>query len=95
MIIGKVVGSAVSTVKDERLRGYKFLIMQPLNGLGQLEDQIITGVSEINAGQGDYVLIVEGSQAQNALNQPLPVDCVVIGILDRIEIKGKEVADMS
>lgn len=81
MILGKVIGTVVSTRKNDKLRGSKFSIVKPLELQGQ--QQMMVAVDNIGAGIGEIVLIVVGSAARIAINNlDAPVDAAVIGIVD-------------
>ena len=88
MLIGKVNGNLVSTKKDERLTGCRFLICDICtkdgNNLTLTGHQLVV-VDAIGAGRGEIVLISCGSSARRALNKPdLPVDATIIGIVDDV-----------
>lgn len=82
MIIGKVTGSVVSTRKNEKLVGSKFMIVEFLNKFGS-DAKSIVAVDNIGAGIGEYVLVVTGSAARKILNaENSPVDAAIVGIID-------------
>lgn len=87
MLMGKVVGSVWATRKEGRITGLKLLIVQPLDHKREPYGNIIIAGDQIGAGVGELVVVVEGSSARTAiLEQELPVDAVVIGIIDNIEL---------
>ena len=78
MIIGKVTGSVVSTRKNERLIGSKFMIVEPKDG-----GDAIVAVDDIGAGIGEYVLVAQGSAARIGCGvETAPVDAAIVGIID-------------
>lgn len=82
MIIGKVVGSVVSTRKCENLTGSKFMIVEPVPCL-KIENRIVA-VDRVGAGIGEYVLVTTGSAAR--VDAPtVPVDAAIVGIIDEGE----------
>ena len=82
MIIGKVIGTAVSTRKNEMLIGSKFMLVQHLEN-GNLVEKYIVAVDSVGAGIGETVLIALGSAARLALdNREAPVDATIVGIVD-------------
>lgn len=82
MILAQVKGSIVSTSKNEKLIGYKFMIVQPIEN-NKLIDSEFIAVDGIGAGIGERVLISTGSAARLALtNTEAPVDAVIVGIVD-------------
>ena len=81
MIIGKVVGSVVSTRKCDNLVGNKFMIVEPIPSLKV--DNRIVAIDKIGAGIGEYVLVAQGSAARVGCGIPeAPVDAAIVGILD-------------
>ena len=88
MKIAKVIGTIWSTRKDEKLRSYKLLIVQPLNLVTQAAEQTPSVAADIiGAGIGETVLIVGGSSARSAVgDMAVPVDATVVGIVDDQEI---------
>lgn len=77
--MGKVISKVVSTRKDEKLQGHKFLVIQPC--YGNKEDYFIAA-DNIGAGEGELVLVTFGAAAQHALDREAPVDAIVVGIID-------------
>ena len=83
MIIGKVVGSIVSTRKNERLIGQKLLIVKPVS---QMEEQNeFVAIDNVGAGIGEKVLVARGSAARIGCDlENAPVDAAIVGIIDEI-----------
>ena len=81
MIIGKVVGSVVSTNKCENLVGSKFMIVEPIPSLKV--DNRIGAVDKVGAGIGELVLVAQGSAARIGCDmEKSPVDAAIVGIID-------------
>ena len=80
MIIGKVVGSIVSTRKNENLVGNKFMIIEPLEEMGQGIGRFVA-IDNIGAGIGETVLVATGSAARVGMEN-VPVDASIVGIVD-------------
>ena len=79
MIIGKVVGSVVSTRKNENLVGSKFMIVEPTEG----KKEKIIAIDNIGAGIGEYVLVAIGSAARIGCGkETAPIDAAIVGIID-------------
>ena len=77
MIVGKVVGSIVSTRKSENLIGNKFMIVEPLKaGAARF-----VAIDNIGAGIGETVLVATGSAARVGMENA-PVDAAIVGIVD-------------
>lgn len=81
MIIGKVVGSVVSTRKNENLIGNKFLIVEPLKGM-QTGGRLVA-IDNVGAGIGEIVLVACGSAARIGCGmETSPIDAAIVGIVD-------------
>ena len=81
MIIGKVVGSVVSTRKNDNLIWNKFMIVEPIPSL-KVENRIVA-IDKIGAGIGEYVLVAQGSAARVGCGmETAPVDAAIVGIID-------------
>jgi ethanolamine utilization protein EutN len=98
MFLAKVIGSVVSTKKDDSMTGRKLLLLQPL--LVDEKDpsrlrpgqNTIVAVDGLGAGKDEIVLFCQGSSARQANGmKPLPIDAAVIGIVDTVEVLGKNV----
>jgi len=82
MIVGKVVGSIVSTRKSEKLIGNKFMIVKPLHQTEGSSGEIVA-IDIIGAGIGEYVLVAQGSAARIGCDmESAPVDAAIVGIID-------------
>ena len=82
MLIGKVVGSVVSTRKSENLVGNKFMIVDVLEHMQNGAKQLIA-IDKIGAGVGEYVLVAQGSAARIGSGMPdAPADAAIVGIID-------------
>lgn len=93
MIVGKVTGMIVCTQKDESLVGKKMLVIQPVNIYSMKhEGSPVVALDSVGAGEGEIVMVVGGSSARLAYGySKVAVDQSVIGILDSIDIEGKNV----
>ena len=82
MIVGKVVGSVVSTRKSDKLIGQKFMIVEPVNHMKSGLDRIVA-IDVVGAGIGEYVLVAQGSAARIGCGvETAPVDAAIVGIID-------------
>ena len=88
MIVAKVIGSVVSTLKHDAYRRTKLMVVQPLSM--DLEPMGSPGlaVDTIGAGEGDTVLVVrEGASASRILGvRPAPVRSLIVGLVDSVDI---------
>jgi ethanolamine utilization protein EutN len=94
MFVAKVTGSLVSTQKVDAMVGYKLLVVEPYRlEATQRKSLATTGrtfiaVDTLGAGEGDFVLITQGSSARmTAETKTMPVDTVIIGIVDQIHVE--------
>ena len=84
MFIGKVVGSVVSTRKNENLVGNKFMIVEALDGFGEKKQRIVA-VDNVGAGLGEAVLVACGSAARIGIEQnTAPIEAAIVGIIDDV-----------
>ena len=98
MFLAKVEGSVVATKKDASMNGRKLLLLRP-----QLVDDknptqfrpgvnTIVAVDSVGAGIGELVMFCQGSSARLAPNlKDAPVDAVIIGIVDTVDVLGKQI----
>ena len=88
MLLGRVVGTVVSTQKHRKLEGAKLLLVQPLNLDDTARGTPLLTIDSVGAGVGEKVLIViEGRAAGEALRKKAaPVDAAIIGIVDQVEL---------
>lgn len=93
MFLARVTGSVVSTQKVDAMIGQKLLVVEPL----RIQEQPVQGlvgtgrtfiaVDTVGAGEGEVVMIVQGSSARfTPETKPLPVDCAIIGIVDSVHL---------
>lgn len=89
MYLATVIGTVVSTSKDERLVGFKLLLTQQLRPDGSPADEPVSiSVDTVGAGVGEQVIVAEGSSARAAAGRPdAPIDSAVVGIVDTVEVE--------
>lgn len=100
MFIGRITGHVVATQKDKALSGQKLAIVEPLNvqyepgsnqpaSLGNT-GRAIVAIDVVGAGEGQLVLVVQGSSARmTEVTRDMPADAVIVGIVDSAEYSGK------
>ena len=92
MIFARVVGNVVCTLKDEKLVGTKLLLVQPVDLADQPKGNPLVAVDVVGAGEGELVLLVQGSSArQTTRTEGNPVDCAIFAIVDTVEKDGQTV----
>lgn len=90
MKIAKVVGVAVSTVKEARLENSKLLLVADTDQSGKLVGEAYIAQDIVGVGPGELVVVVQGSSARVASgDRNTPVDAVIVGILDSLQYDGK------
>ena len=102
MFLAKVTGSVVSTQKVASMTGHKLLTVEPLRVDPVLRASLVTTgrtfvvVDTVGAGQGEMVLIVQGSSARlTPETDKLPVDATIIGIVDTVNVENRTIFSAS
>ena len=91
MLLAKVVGTVVSTRKDPKVEGFKFLILRQVNPETKKEGGYVVANDAVGAGVGEYVLYASGSSArQTAVTKDRPCDAVIMAIVDTWEVEGTD-----
>ena len=99
MFLARVTGNVVASQKDKSLNGQKLFVVEPLNvkyddsgspaSLGNT-GRAIVAIDVVGAGEGQLVLIVQGSSARMTdVTKNLPADAVIVGIVDEAQYAGK------
>ena len=100
MFLARVTGHVVATQKDKTLSGQKLFVVEPLNvkyddatqapaSLGNT-GRAIVAIDVVGCGEGQLVLVVQGSSARMTdVTKNLPADAVIVGIVDSAEYGGK------
>lgn len=92
MVFARVTGNVVCTLKDEKLVGTKLMLVQPVDLAGAAKGNPLVAVDAVGAGEGELVLLVQGSSArQTSRTNNTPVDAVIFAIVDSVEQGGKNV----
>jgi microcompartment protein CcmK/EutM len=90
MLIARVTGLVVATMKHESLVGSKLLIVQETDVAGKSVGRPMVAVDAVDAGEGDLVLVAQGSGArQTDITLDRPVDNVIMAIVDTLQSNGK------
>jgi len=92
MIFARVTGNVVCSQKDEKLVGSKLMLVQPVDLAGAAKGNPIVAIDAVGSGEGELVLLVQGSSArQTSKTTGNPVDAVIFAIVDTVEQSGKVV----
>ena len=90
MKIAKVVGVAISTVKEPRLEDSKLLLVSDADQTGNVISKPYIAQDVVGVGPDELVIVVEGSSARVAAwDNNSPVDAVIVGILDSLQFDGE------
>jgi microcompartment protein CcmK/EutM len=94
MLIAKVTGSLVATEKIGSMVGFKLLLVEPYRVDPKTRKSLVTtgrtmvAVDTIGAGEGEFVMITQGSSARlTPETKSLPVDTVIVGIIDSVHVE--------
>ena len=94
MKLGRIVGTVVSTRKDEKLRSLKLYVVRDLSMEMGDKDSFVVAADSVGAGVGEVVLYASGSSArQTNMTDKRPVDAAVMTIVDIMDVDGKVVYD--
>lgn len=90
MILGKVIGNVVSTVKNKTLEGFKLMLVKQADLSGNPFGKPLVAVDSVDAGEGDLVLMLkEGGSAKIVLKRnKMPVNLVIVGVVDTVDLDG-------
>lgn len=90
MLIAKVIGTTVSTIKDETLVGCKLLILRQTEVDGVPFGKPYVAVDTLDAGIGDLVLTAHGSSGRlTKITKNRPVDAVIMAVIDHLAVNGE------
>lgn len=90
MIIARVVGTAIATLKHNELGGTKLLLLRRADTSGGSSGDVFVAVDLVGAGEGELVIVTEGSSARIATGvTSSPTDAAIVGIIDALRAGGK------
>jgi microcompartment protein CcmK/EutM len=94
MFVAKVTGSLVATQKVASMVGHKLLVVEPFRVDSQDRGRLVStgrtfvAVDTLGAGEGEFVLITQGSSARlTPETKDLPIDTVIVGLIDTIHVE--------
>ena len=88
MILGKVVGTVVTTISHPHYKNRRLLVVQPLGLAGEKPDDEFIALDNSHAGIGDTVLVATGGGARSAVGQAeSPIDATIVAIIDIHEVR--------
>lgn len=87
MLLGKVIGTVWATKKDDKLSGLKLLLVRHMELDYTMRKTYVVAADTVGAGVGEIVMITTGSSArQSKLTEGKPVDAVISGIIDKLDV---------
>ena len=94
MLLGRIVGNVIATIKDAHYKGSKLLLVEPYDIVKHsFTDETVLAIDTVDAGEGDIVLVInEGGSVRAILNnQHTSAEMVIAAVVDHvnIEINGK------
>lgn len=102
MFLARVTGNVVATQKLGSMTGQKLLVVEPLRVSPANRTELVStqrsfvAVDSLGAGQGQLVLIVQGSSARmSPETEKLPIDTAIIGIVDEVTVDGRSIFKQS
>jgi len=91
MLLAEVIGNVWSTKKLDSISALRLLFIQPLGKDLKPDGHVLVAADEVGAGFGEMVRVTQGAPAMQAFNKekPIPIDAVVVGIVDNLEMAGR------
>ena len=90
MILGRVIGKVVATMKNESLHGQRLLIVQPIDRDGHDKGKAVVALDSVGAGAGEVVYWCRGKEASFPfLPAEVPTEPTIVGIVDEINVPAR------
>ncbi len=87
MLLGRVIGNVVATMKNPSLEGQRFLIVQPVDRHGRDKGRPVVALDSVGAGAGETVYWCRGREASFPfLPAEVPTEATIVGIVDAVDI---------
>ncbi|MEM9487687.1 MAG: EutN/CcmL family microcompartment protein [Myxococcota bacterium] len=89
MRLCRVIGNVVASVKHPIYRGYKLMVVQPIDAHGADTGNSFLAVDQAQAGPGDRVIVMsEGNGVRQILGagKQVPIRSLIVGIVDRVDV---------
>ncbi len=91
MLLGKVTGQVVSTVRAAGAPHATWLLVELLDGAGKPTGHTQVAADPLGAGEGELVVLVGGSSARRAMSPEAPIDLIIVGIVDSVTAGRREI----
>ena len=97
MLLGRVLGTAVCTLKYPGTQGLKLLVVQPLNKKLEPVGALQVAADVVDAGIGDLCVMVRSREAALAMPDVkfVPIDLALVGIVDELAVAAEESFDLT
>jgi ethanolamine utilization protein EutN len=90
MMLGRVIGNVVATIKNPSLEGKKFLLVQPIDRQGRDKGRTFVALDSVGAGAGETVYWCRGREASFPfLPEDVPTEATIVAIVDTINIPAR------
>ena len=94
MLLGRIIGNVVATMKNASLVGQRFLIVQPIDRNGRDKGRAIVALDSVGAGAGETVYWCRGREASFPfLPVEVPTEATIVGIVDTVNIPNAQQKD--
>jgi ethanolamine utilization protein EutN len=91
MLLGRVIGNVVCTIKDPRLIGQKIMVVQPIDRHGREKGRSVVALDSVGAGVGETVYWCRGKEASFPfLPVEVPTEATIVGIVDEINLPAAD-----
>jgi microcompartment protein CcmK/EutM len=87
MLLGRVIGNVVATMKNASLAGQRLLLVQPIDRNGRDKGKVLVALDSVGAGAGETVYWCRGKEASFPfLPVEVPTEATIVGIVDVINV---------
>jgi len=87
MMLGRIIGNVVCTIKSATLEGKKLLLVQPIDRRGRDKGRPFVAVDSVGAGAGETIYWCRGREASFPfLPSEIPTEATIVGIVDTVNI---------
>lgn len=87
MLLGRVIGNVVATVKNASLDGKTLLLVQPLDRQGREKGKPLVAIDSVGAGEGEMIYWCRGREASFPfLPEIVPTEATIVAIVDTVNI---------
>jgi ethanolamine utilization protein EutN len=91
MLLGRVIGNVVATMKNTSLVGQRLLLVQPMDRNGHDKGKVLVALDSVGAGAGETVYWCRGKEASFPfLPLEVPTEATIVGIVDVVNIPSGE-----